>query len=1043
MTTYSWTNAVSGFWSAKGNWSPAGGPPDAATADAVITASGNYTVTIATGESFMVDSLTFSPGAGGVLALNGKLTLGGTKAAMTIGSGTLSLAGTIAGGTLTVGSAGLISVTGNSLISSAVSLAGDTVQISSGKTLTLSGPVTWGGLAEVAGPGTLATTGTTTVNGVASGGGSGYTYINNGLTWVNSGTVIDSFCITNIGKFTRSSVVQTIINQANGIFDFTSGAINATGGFDAFVYFSGGGPVTFSNAGLLEKAAGTGTVSFGAALNSTGTVLVSSGVLNLNAGGTLAGTTTGTGSGVLQLGGGNFTTTGTLNILDSGAHTGLQIVNGATWTDSGTISDSGRLQLGNGSGTSALGIAAGARFNFSSDDGSITNGTGNTLSNAGTIAKTAGAGTSTLGVSFTNTGTVDAASGTLKLTGSVGGTGRLQIEAGGTLELATSSAVATNTVAFNGAGATLKLDGNFAPQQAIAGLGAGSRIDLTTTAAATAAIVNGNTLTITPTGGSALKFVSASSLAGLSVATSSDGGKGTVVVLSATGSVPIAVFATGVDNTGHVLAGGAVDPHYALVSSPAGAGSAFVVNPGIPISPAGPWVADNSTSQWIGPAANQANYSTLGPFDYQTKFDLTGLDPATAALKGLWSSDNQAVIKLNGVTTGITTGSQAFGALSNFSITSGFIAGSNTLDFIVTNIPIIGGPNNPTGLDVAITGTASLLYNQTYILQPLPTTITAAEGITTFIASDGALNSRDNLTGGPGSNNTLDLTGGGVFDLNAPKMLANIQVVTASEGQAAYSNGSTSVPGRSQIVFLRDGLNVTVNVASVTANSANPNPVGITIYGGNDASVINLGTGSDTVVLGSGSETVNANAAGGTGLVQATTTAQAGALVKGTAAAQTTLEITSGGTAALSGGTTYATVKLDAATNLTLSKLGFITAVGKVAGNTIIAGAAGQTLGGLAGGDTLVGSSAFGDIFQGTAAGLNGDFIKGFGGKDIIDVTNLGTNATPGYTGSATQGTLSLNDGSHSLSLSIAGTLSGGSFHIAGDGHGGSFITLS
>jgi len=161
-----------------------------------------------------------------------------------------------------------------------------------------------------------------------------------------------------------------------------------------------------------------------------------------------------------------------------------------------------------------------------------------------------------------------------------------------------------------------------------------------------------------------------------------------------------------------------------------------------------------------------------------------------------------------------------------------------------------------------------------------------------------------------------------VFDLTAPKTLANIQVVDASEGQAA----SGAALNTSQIVFLRDGMNVTVNVASVPPNAANPNPSGITIYGGDDSSVINLGTGSDTVVLGSATETVNGD--GGGALVQATA-AFAGALVSGTAAGQTTLEIIGGGTAALNADTTHATVQLDAATNLTLSKMSFITAVAR------------------------------------------------------------------------------------------------------------------
>jgi hypothetical protein len=59
--------------------------------------------------------------------------------------------------------------------------------------------------------------------------------------------------------------------------------------------------------------------------------------------------------------------------------------------------------------------------------------------------------------------------------------------------------------------------------------------------------------------------------------------------------------------------------------------------------------------------------------------------------------------KLNGVTVGPT--SSSFSSLTPFSLTSGFVAGINTLDFILTNGPT-GGPQNPTGLFVELSGYA-------------------------------------------------------------------------------------------------------------------------------------------------------------------------------------------------------------------------------------------------------------------------------------------------------------------------------------------------
>ena len=171
----------------------------------------------------------------------------------------------------------------------------------------------------------------------------------------------------------------------------------------------------------------------------------------------------------------------------------MQVVNGATLTDGGVIQDAGNFQIGNGSGTSDLTIAAGASFDFTTDDGNLIDGGGSAFANAGTIAKIGGTGTSTVGVGFINTGTVDAASGTLKLAVAVDGTGMLRIEARDTLELANASIAGGNTVALNGLGATLKIDTNSGLINPIVGLGGGSRIDLVIASSATA-VINGDTL---------------------------------------------------------------------------------------------------------------------------------------------------------------------------------------------------------------------------------------------------------------------------------------------------------------------------------------------------------------------------------------------------------------------------------------------------------------------------------------------------------------------------------------------------------------------
>ncbi len=155
----------------------------------------------------------------------------------------------------------------------------------------------------------------------------------------------------------------------------------------------------------------------------------------------------------------------------------------------------------------------------------------------------------------------------------------------------------------------------------------------------------------------------------------------------------ITIYNTGVDNNGMALPVGTLDPHYSLISAPQG-----VPLTAITTSPNASWIQNTSTADWISPSASGNDSWPAGVYDYQTTFNISG-DPLTAQLMGHWASDNDACIYLNGANTGSCTGFADFGKLTDFSITSGFQTGTNTLDFIVNN----GG--GPTGLFVEISGT--------------------------------------------------------------------------------------------------------------------------------------------------------------------------------------------------------------------------------------------------------------------------------------------------------------------------------------------------
>ena len=76
-------------------------------------------------------------------------------------------------------------------------------------------------------------------------------------------------------------------------------------------------------------------------------------------------------------------------------------------------------------------------------------------------------------------------------------------------------------------------------------------------------------------------------------------------------------------------------------------------------------------------------------------------------------------------------------------------------------------------------------------------------------------------------------------------------------------------------------------------------------------------------------------------------------------------------------------------TNLTLSPIQFIHAVGSDGHNTIMAGATDQTLSSGSVADTLVGYAGGYDTFRNSVAGLDGDTIGKFLSTDWFDITNL------------------------------------------------------
>ncbi|MBJ7313740.1 PEP-CTERM sorting domain-containing protein [Rugamonas sp. CCM 8940] len=112
------------------------------------------------------------------------------------------------------------------------------------------------------------------------------------------------------------------------------------------------------------------------------------------------------------------------------------------------------------------------------------------------------------------------------------------------------------------------------------------------------------------------------------------------------------------------------------------------------------WSANSALSRWIMPTALQGesfNHTSPGTYTWHLGFDLSGFDVASAAFSGRFAADNTATAYLNGHAIGLTSG---FGENDwrQLSANNFFVAGVNSLDFVVTNYAY--GAGNPTGLRV-------------------------------------------------------------------------------------------------------------------------------------------------------------------------------------------------------------------------------------------------------------------------------------------------------------------------------------------------------
>jgi hypothetical protein len=166
------------------------------------------------------------------------------------------------------------------------------------------------------------------------------------------------------------------------------------------------------------------------------------------------------------------------------------------------------------------------------------------------------------------------------------------------------------------------------------------------------------------------------------------------------------LYSTGVDAAHVPLAnppGLEPDPHY-IMSAGSSDGTTGMTPFVVPKTghPFPPWAPNTPTAEWITPKLPEP---INGAYNYTTTFSLNGFIASTAVITGKLSTDDELVgVLLNGVAVSpaITTPDQGYANLVNFSITSGFTSGINTLEFLTMNTH-----GSVTGLIVDMTGTAT------------------------------------------------------------------------------------------------------------------------------------------------------------------------------------------------------------------------------------------------------------------------------------------------------------------------------------------------
>lgn len=156
-------------------------------------------------------------------------------------------------------------------------------------------------------------------------------------------------------------------------------------------------------------------------------------------------------------------------------------------------------------------------------------------------------------------------------------------------------------------------------------------------------------------------------------------------------------------HTGRDLRAGSADPHWQIAAAEGLAN--FAPRAAAVTVPDPSYIRPTADSQWVSTAGNSPDLPGNAVLTFATTFELSADEVSTARIAGRFAADNTLeAIRLNGRLQPVAShGREGFRAFHRFAVESGFVAGTNRLEFVVSNL---GPVASPLGLRVELQGVA-------------------------------------------------------------------------------------------------------------------------------------------------------------------------------------------------------------------------------------------------------------------------------------------------------------------------------------------------